>query len=177
MIKLRLEAPWYTYQKKLAALFEQDPDVTVADIYEGDDDDADFVIDIEVSNHEKFVALDRVMPSYKTFGNVTVEINLYDEENLSANSEVELYKTIFKDNPIVQDITCLIDNVGVCHPYVCFKPEVIQFFDDDLTDVNGNYTGLAEDIAREVFEDNMRGINFCTAAKNANVAKPLGEWP
>ena len=39
---------------------------------------------------------------------------------------------------------------------VCFKPQVVQFFDDDISDFNGNWSGLAQDIAREVFGDGLR---------------------
>ena len=50
---------------------------------------------------------------------------------------------------------------------VRFKPRVVQFFDDDISDFNGNWSGLAQDIAREVFGAEMRGVHFCTAAVNA----------
>ena len=50
---------------------------------------------------------------------------------------------------------------------VRFKPRVVQFFDDDISDFNGNWSGLAQDIAREVFGDGLRSVHFCTAAVNA----------
>ena len=54
--------------------------------------------------------------------------------------------------------------------FVCFKPQVVQFF--DISDFNGNWSGLAQDIAREIFGDEMRGVHFCTAAVGeANVRK------
>ena len=177
MMKFRIEAPWYTYNKKVKALFEQDPDIVVSDLEEADSEDYDYVMNIEVMNHDKFVALDRVMPSMKEFGNIMVAIMLYDEENNGINPAIELYETIFNGNPIVKDIKNRVDQVGTCHGYVCFQPDVVQFFDDDLSDYNGNWTGLAEDIAREVFENDSFAMNFCTAAKNDELEKPLGEWP
>ena len=56
---------------------------------------------------------------------------------------------------------CTIDRTAK----VCPKSELIQFPDDDTSDFNGNWNGLAEDIAREVFEEGYRGISFCTADK------------
>lgn len=171
MLKFTLEAPWYTFRKKVNALFEQDPDITVGEIIESEDGKVNFLFDIEVRNHEKFLALDRVFPKVKTFGNVTLGIVLYDEENANgADDRVELYRTIFDGNPIVKDVREAMDHTGTRHGFVRFQPEVVQFFDDDISDFNGNWSGLAQDIAREVFEDEMAGIHFCTAAKNEDTA-------
>jgi hypothetical protein len=51
---------------------------------------------------------------------------------------------------------------------VIFQPEVVQFFDDDISDINGNWTGLAEDIARALFTEDRSGMNFCTADIHEN---------
>jgi len=168
MKKLRLEAPWYTYQKKVKALFERDPAISVGEIVEPEDGSADYLFDIEVRDHEKFLALDRVFPKCVQFGNVTLAINLYDEENENGTADVvALYETIFKGNPIVKDVRLAQDHTGTQHGFVRFQPEVIQF-DDDLYDYNGNWSGLAQDIAREVFRDETRGIHFCTAPVDEN---------
>ena len=175
-MKLKLEAPWYTYQKKVKALFERDPSIRVGDIYQPKDSTANYVFDIEVKDHEKFLALDRVFPKMKRFGNISLCIILYDEENANGMDEgVSLYEAIFRGNPILKDIQSVVDQAGVQHGFVRFQPEVIQFFNDDLTDFNGNWSGLAQDIAREVFEDDYRGVNFCTAdlRENENMSKPL----
>ena len=179
-MKTNIEAPWYEFRKKLYALFERDPEIIVSEVYETEDEEMPYGIDIEVLDHDKFVALDRVMPRTKTFGNVTLGIALFDEENTcDADIGIELFETIFKDNPIVKDIKDVEDFTGTRHGFVRFRPEVIQFFHDSLADYNGNWSGLAQDIAREVFED-ARGIHFCTAPigeADDEVAEPLGEWP
>jgi len=173
---VRLEAPWQTYQKKIKALFERDKDIIVGEIYEATDGGVDYAFDIEVMRHDKYIALDRVLTGVKVFGNVTLGIVLYDEENASNADPLSLYKTLFDGNPIVKAIATRTDATGTDWNYICFNPEIVQFFDDDLTDFNGNWSGLAEDIAREVFADNYHSVNFCTAAKDG-VDKPLGEWP
>lgn len=176
MMKMHIEAPWYTFQKKVQALFNGDPDITVNDLVVDEDGEADYVLDIEVRNHKKFEALDRVIATYKEFGNIVVKIALYDEENNGLNPGVELYETIFEGNPVIEAVKNRVFPDGVSHGYVCFKPEVVQFFDDNLSDYNGNWTGLAEDIAREIFENDSTGMQFCTAAID-KVEVPLGEWP
>lgn len=179
MFKFRIEAPWYTFNKKVKALFELDPEIEVGEIVDCDDE-ADYCFSIEVKNHEKFVALDRLMPRTRVFGNVVLKIYLYDVVNNDANTVVQLYQTLFEGNRIVKDIKTRVDVCGVAHDFVRFVPEVVQFFDDDLSDYSGNWSGLAQDIAKEVFADSEWKIGFCTAdlrENEENVGKPLGEWP
>ena len=172
MMKVYLEAPWQTYQKKVTALFERDPDITVGDLYEVEDGKYNFAFDIEVRSHEKFLALSQVMPKVREFGNVTLGTVLYDEENGNGVDDIiSLYKTIFKGNPILKDIKDVTDFTGTRHGFIRFQPEVIQFHDDDISDFNGNWSGLAQNIAREVFEDGCPGIHFCTADVRENAIK------
>ena len=170
---LVLESPWCAFHKKVKAIFNGDPDIIVGDLYEADGD-TDYAFDIEFKNHEKFLAADRLLPGVKTFGNVTLGIILYDEENAEADV-IGLFETLFTGNPNVRDVIRKKDRTGCEWNYVVFEPEVIQFFDDNLADYQGNWSGLAQDIAPEVFAENCRGVNFCTGVKNAN--QPLGEWP
>ena len=44
MIKVALEAPWETFVKEVRALFENDGDIAVSDIYEPEDGSADYGI-------------------------------------------------------------------------------------------------------------------------------------
>lgn len=167
MMNLMIEAPWHTYQKKVKALFESDPDINVGDIYEPENCENDYAFDIEVKNHDKFMALSAVMHGVKEFGNVRLGVVLYDEENSDKHPGYELFKTIFKGNRIVKDLKTITDQAGVEHVYVRFQPEVVQFFDDDLSDFDGNWNGLAEDIARDVFDEDW-SVNFCTANVKEN---------
>ena len=177
MPNLKLEAPWYTFQKKIKALFEQDPEIKVSEIYQLEEGNADYCFDLEVKNHEKYLALNRVFPRVKEFGNVTLCIFLYDEENgHDINEAVTLYETIFKGNPIVKDVRSAVDHAGTMHGFVRFQPEVIQFHTDDISSYNGTWSGLAQDIAKEVFKDDFYGVHFCTAEKDVS-GKPASERP
>lgn len=175
MAKFKLEAPWYSFRKKIASLFEQDPNIVVGQVYDIDDE-FDYAFDIEVRDHEKFIALDRVLPKMVPFGNVRLGIYLFDEENDAGfDDAVDLFRTIFKGNPIVKDIKELEDQTGTRHGYVRFQPEVVQFFDDNLLDYNGNWTGLAQDIATEVFAERARGVHFCTTDVRENQTETEAE--
>ena len=166
MVKLTLEAPWYTFQKKVKALFEQDPMIEVGEVEEQEDGRTDYAFCIGVRDHEKFLALDRVLPKVRTYGNVTLGIYLFDEENAETGKDrIGIYKTIFEGNAIVKDIKEVSDFTGTRHGYIRFKPEVVQFPDDNIDDFSGNWSGLAQDIAKEVFDHELLGIHFCTADK------------
>lgn len=175
--RVSLEAPWYSYCKKLQALFKLDKDIRVGDVLDFHDDEYSYVIPIEVRSHRKFIAISRLIPEKVSFGNVHVRMDIFDEENTeNITDEVSLYETLFDGNPIVKDIRTVTGLGGVQYSYVRFQPEVIQFFDDNLADYNGNWTGLAQDIAREVFSASP-AVNFCTADLREKQTTPLGEWP
>ena len=101
--------------------------------------------------------------SVKEFGNVKLAITLFDEENSAVNPDAALYETIFKGNPIFDRIDDTVDHTGTHIGYVVFKPVISQFFDDNLSDYHGNWSGLAQDIANDVFDNDFRGVYFCTA--------------
>ena len=162
--KLNIEAPWYSYQKKIKALFSRDPQIMVEEIIPTPDGDSNYTLNICVRNHEKFLALDRVLPRVKTFGNVSLEIVLYDEENsLDKASRIDIYRTIFDGNPIVKDIKEVLDFTSTTQGFIRFQPEVIQYLDDNIGDYSGLWSGLAQEIAKDVFDQESFGIHFCTA--------------
>ena len=164
----KLSAPWYTYQKKLSALFGGDAQIEVSDVTPGGPEGADYIIYLVVYNHEKFLAIDRTIVKTVSFGNVTLAVVPVDAEQGNGDHRRELYDTIFGGNKIVKDIREVTDKTGATHGFIRFQPEVIQFPNDDASDYNGNWSGLAQDIAREVFCDCGAGIHFCTAEIQEN---------
>lgn len=165
MKKLALSTPWATYRNKLNALFELDNCITVGDVVETGNGHE---LTIVVTDKDKYIALDRVMAKKIEFGNVVLTINLKLGDSSIADDYSELYKTLFSDNRIVKDIIIGKDFAGQDHCYVRFQPKVIQFFNDDISDYDGNWSGIAQDIAKEVFTDTPVGIHFCTANIHEN---------
>lgn len=162
MTNFKLEAPWYTYNKMVAKLFETDQEVEVSEVIPGND--GSYTMTVSVSDHNKYIALDRVMPKKVEFGNITLNIVVKSSgSNNAIEDYVELYKIVFKGNMLVKDFKVATDFSGFTHCFVRFWPEVVQFFNDNAADYNGNWSGLAQDIAKEVFADCPAGIHFCTA--------------
>lgn len=161
MAKFAIQSPWVTYYNMVTKLFELDDKVIIGDIGKWSDK-ADYEFDITVVDHEKYIAMTQLMPSVIQFGNVTLKINVRDGAS-DRDYVVEAFKELFKGNRSVRDIKEVADMTGTTHSFVRFEPEVIQFPNDDMTDYNGNWSGLMQDIAREIFDVNSLEISFCTA--------------
>lgn len=173
--EFKLSPPWTTYWRQLEALFNGDPDIEVGQLYDSGDKKE---IWIYVSDEKKFRALNNLLPTYHTFGNVKVKNVLKLKGAPDVDSFQDL-KDLFANNPRVAEIKEATDFANVKHLFINFKPEVIQFPNDDTSDYYGLYSGLLEDIARDVFEMEFNAAHFSTypVDANENVNKPLGEWP
>lgn len=184
MNNLKIQSPWQSFQGKVKAMFEHDPFVEVSDLIDGAQGGC-YILPIVVKKHAKYEALVRLIPRTVTFGNIVVETQLYDTENgISSVEEIsKLFAAAFEGNPIFRDVKQARDLTGTVHSFVRFEPVVLQFFNDNLADFNGNWSGLAADIAMgELFTEYAEmGIHFCTAPMaeetGTDTGKPLGEWP
>ena len=154
--KTKLSPPWIEYYRKLEAMFGPDPDIKV----EFDEDEMH--IKLYVESHEKATALDELLPVQKDFGNVSVFI-----EVIPANDEpkrIDYIKRAFEGNPAFSYATTIEGIMSNPISYVVFKPEVVQIWSDNLSDVNGLTSTLMAEIAKEIIGQDD-GIFFCTDKK------------
>lgn len=154
--RMKLSAPWITYYKKIEALFGKDPEIKV--IF----DDETVTIRLFVDNEKKAEALTSLLPAVKVFGNVTVKIMVIPADKIGA--DINLFEAAFKGNPIFEGCVTGSDPVTSSFNYVVFKKEVVQFFNDDLSDVNGNCSTLYQELAKEIFGEKS-GIYYCTSVQ------------
>ena len=161
-VKVTLEAPWYTYQKRLKALFDGDPDIVISDV-DKSSEDGRYYVHITVSNHKKYKALFSLLPEAVNFGNVRLFLILYDKEYNMSNRAIDEVLDLFSDNPHINQLIEIEDAAGARHLFVQFKPEVLQFYDDNTQSYDSVTSCLAEDIATDCLEGACAGIHFCTA--------------
>ncbi len=157
MAIIKKSAPWVTYYKELNELFREDDDVLV--IYDEDDN----MISVYVEGEAKASAIQYLLPTEKKFGNVTLFVNVIPSNKgsymVNASNLLSVATDAFRDNDAVVAVT---DISGVFPlVYVVFKKKVVQYFDDNLGDINGNRSTLYETMAKNVFND-VR-IRFCTS--------------
>ena len=155
--KIKLVSPWVNFYREIQALFKDDPDVKV--VYNEDDNK----VNLYVEKTDKADALSQILPTEKEFGNVVLKIEVIPANKIKINSTLDLFNIAFKDNPAFsysQRVDGIFSN---SLDYVVFKNKVVQYFNDDLGDINGIKSTLYQDIAKDVFDDTT--IHFCTDIK------------
>lgn len=174
MNKLGLVSPWVDYYRKLEALFAEDPGVKVLL------DNKNVAVKILVEDGAKAEALEALLPNEVTFGNVTVKVIVVPANPKLAAGKIDLVAKAFEGNDAVVGVFSIDRIFSNAMNYVVFKPKVVQYFNDDLSDAHGVRSTLYQELAKEVFGEDG-GVFFCTdvvAEKNGRkVGMPLGEWP
>lgn len=158
MALLKLSSPWVVYYRKLNAFFTYDNEVNVVF------DEEILSIKIYVNNDKKAVALSQLLPTEKKFGNVTLHITIIPANNalsLSDGIKETLYADAFEGNPVLSYTRTFKGLYNNDMTYIVFKNEVVQFYTDDLGDINGLESTLYELIAEDVFEK-IDGVYYCT---------------
>ena len=154
-MKTRLSSPWVLFYRKIEAFFREDRSVRVK--Y----DSGTQTIKVFVTGQEKADALTQLLPTERTFGSVTVKVEVIPA-NLESPSKLVLFQKAFDGNPALAYIKAGGDSVFDLN-YVVFRGRVVQYRSDDIGDVNGLTSTLYQDLARDIFED-AEGIFFCTEA-------------
>ena len=154
---IKKSAPWVTYYREVEALFEKDEEVFVVL------DEENVELKIYINNQSKASAIQYLMPTEKEFGNVilTIEVipaNGMKMRNVDEASILDIVCDAFRENDAVYMVTGVRSMFDLI--YVIFRKEVVQYFDDNLGDINGNCSTLYEVIARDVFGD--VGVKYCT---------------
>jgi hypothetical protein len=160
----RLSPPWYTYHRKVQALFGGDPQVMVKDLAEVQ---GGYEYMILVNNTEKASAIKTLLKNPVSIGSVNVHAAILgpDENDIKETDviDLELCEKAFSGNPIFKE-TVIRSYAMYEFGYCVFKKQVVQFWNDDLSDYYGNYSGLAADIAKEILNP-CEGVMYCTAAE------------
>ena len=151
---VRLSPPWEIYRKKIEALLRADPEIRL------DWEENTRVLRIFVNNAAKADALDELLPPEVEFGGVDLHLRVMPENK--ALTKAQLYRRAFEGNPFFKRAVT-IDLQTNKLTYVVFAPEVVQFFGDNLGDINGNMTMVFEDVAKDVF-GRTEGVAFCSDA-------------
>lgn len=165
MSELKLSSPWVTYKNEIKAMFEGDPNIRIQ--YDEDK----YEIRLYVDKQSKYDALEKILKHEQTFGNVTLKITVIPPNDVDI---LDVFDDAFVGNEALQ-YTLPIESPLGTHRFVVFKNEVVQFFNDQLDDLNGNKSTLFQEIAKDIFVDDL-AVNYCTEAEPC-LRKPLGEWP
>ena len=171
----------YQFRNKLNAMFGDDADFTILDINEPLPDgtieyyEDGKTLNIVSSNMVKLTLLRDYLGDIFDDGEI-LHIDYYFSRNMKGLSFVNIMDRptpnarldiamLFEDNPHFSKFYSGMSEMG---PWYCvaFKPECIQFYNEDAVSLHGRKSTVMEDIARDIFphiDDNK--IYFSTENK------------
>ena len=156
MKKTDLISPWYEYVNQVKALFGQDPAITI------NFDEDDMVLRIMVDGSAKAAGLAEILPEEVEFGKIILQVLVI--RNNQSRTIGDYIRDAFYGNPAFCDTATTPPPYEAF--YAIFKKEVVQYYNDDLGDIQGLRSTLYEDLAREVLSHGkVDGVYFCTATE------------
>ena len=167
MENMKLSPPWITFVNEVKALFGEDPEIKI--VY----DNETYTLKLFVDDSDKAMALAKLLPEKKDFGNVELKVIIVPA-NVDDYAIDQVFNKAFDGNPVLS-YTAAYDSPFGKVSYAVLQKKVVQFFNDQMDDINGNKSMLFQDIAKDIFGSD-HGIFYCTEA-TGSLAKPLGEWP
>lgn len=173
MAKINLISPWDEHYNKMVAFFKDDPYTTV--LY----DESEKHIELLVNEPFKAVALSQLLKTELDFGDVKLHVSAIPA-NDDAKDAIVYFKHVgvdedydvrymhaLNDNDIYAYVRAINGMMGFDAVFVVFKKKVIQYYNDNLGDLNGMKSTLAENIARDIFVPH-NGVFFCTDTREVN---------
>lgn len=153
--KVGLSSPWDNFYKEVKVLFEYDPEVKVKFNEEAEKK----VIKLYVADTDKAMALEKLLPKEKVFGNIKVFISVIPP-NSDELDTTTLFEKAFDKNSAFDyvDVRKVFETDNV---FVVFTKEVVQYYNDDLGDANRLRSTLYQDIAKDVFKE-IPNVHYCT---------------
>lgn len=152
---LKVISPWAEYAKKIQALFERDLDVEVK--YNNDVPE----VLLYVIGSNKAQAISKILPETVNFGSIDLKVTVITDNDLENATPDILFREAFLGNPAFSFSSTVGGISSNPFTYVAFKPEVVQYHNDDISDAYGNRSTLYQQLAKEVFND-IPGVYFCT---------------
>lgn len=150
MARLKLSPPWDIYYKQLCTMFQEDDEVKVVF------DEDEMNIRMYVDNLNKADALAQLLPIEKHFGSTTLTLEIIPSNKVKRTKGETIYHDAFENNGAVD----YIQTVFGIFTYVVFHKKVVQYFNDDLSDINGLCSTLYQDLAKDLFDGG--DAFFCT---------------
>lgn len=150
---VKLSSPWVEYYRKVESMFKDDPEIHI--MYDEDNGPS---LKLYVDSASKASALSELLPTEKEFGNVTLQISIVPANPLET--KLDLLTEAFRGNPafsFIKTVTLFAKPVT----YFVFKNKVVQYYLDNLADINGNKSTLYQDLALDIFGE-QDSIFFCT---------------
>jgi hypothetical protein len=174
MKMVRLSPPHYTLWNEIKASIGRDPGVTVNPL---DTSSSPFIVPIDVADHDKAVAIASIMTLLHQLGNIRVEVQVKDGEANPVFPEVPesvqqlanmVEKALGDNDWFVKVVTKpLVPKSSRIIVFAVFQKAVIQFFNDDLSDLYHNYNNVVAFVFSDVLNPAPGGFSlYCSTDKD-----------
>lgn len=176
--QIRISPPEFTYFNEIKFSIGNDPLVQVEPLRQLSG--GDFLITIRVQGMQKARALATLIIATKQIGNLLIQVRVVTSEGnrvqpitraLTPREIAALYQTAFRTNRLF-NFAVVRASISFTAVYPVFKAQVIQFFNDDLSDLFNNFNQVAAFVFRDVLRNriNETPILFSTARKTISMA-------
>ncbi|MGM0845651.1 MAG: hypothetical protein ACQEUT_11790 [Bacillota bacterium] len=160
--EVQLSPPWITYFNQLKFSIGADPEVTVGPLIPVG---SIFIALVTVPDNQKAIALATLLKSSVEFGNITVNVVVVNGEQeivnplpcpLSPFTLAALLETALSGNPYFLEVVVKPQLPGEPDAvYPVFTAEVIQFFNDDISNLCNTFTGVAANVFADVMVESL----------------------
>ena len=152
---MKMLSPWEVQVNRIRAFFAKDERVTVR--YNPKTPE----VALLVKGTAKAEALEYLMPSCYEYGSVVLYVNIVPDN--SEPDELQIVKDALEGNKAVSRFETLEQGPMAGATYVVFQPDIVQFLNDDISDVDGKHSTLMQYLAGKIFDPEMtNGFFFCT---------------
>lgn len=165
MPEVTLSPPWETLRNELAYTIGESPCIKVGKLIP--EEDGNYRIDIEVKKECMLESVRAIVPEVYTFGNVEVKVVVID---YNTGEVVEKESKVYETPKEVADLfccalagNCLFKGVVLTEgkipedqiPFigqvvVVINKCIVQFFNDDISDLCNNFNEVAADVFSDV---------------------------
>ena len=173
---VRLSPPPYTYFNFIKHSIGNDSCLEVLEMQV--QEEGNYLIQIEVQDRRHARALAAILELHKNIGNENIYIEVLHKGTIVEPQEdyktmkdfIKMFETALCSNRYFNRATFIKSLAGYPIVFLIFKKEVIQFFNDDISDFFNNFNGVAADVFREVLKPAVHEIwiNPSTAMERKN---------
>lgn len=162
-----ISAPWIAYAHKVIAAFGDDPEIAV-DIGDADVSEGFLTIEIICTNYVKYKALQEIVNAPDEISGVRIDMR-FTYTGTDRDKRTSLYEAALRGNPYFNSVIQLSDprDENVKYTFALFNNEVVQYFDDDISDYYGCNNMVPEDLFREILKDDPE-IRLCQVHKDTD---------
>lgn len=162
----KISAPWITYAHKVNAVLSADPDITV-DIGDADVSGGFLTIEIISTDYIKYLALQEILNQPEPISGVRIDLR-FTYTGTDRDRRISMLKAALSGNRYFNSVLQTSDprDETVKYTFALFNNEIVQYFNDDISDYYGCDNMVPEDLFREILKDDPE-IRLCQVHKDA----------